>query len=211
MDSLIQLNGNKAVMVLPNGAEQVVLDMDEIYHIDKRQHEVATVNLHRAPELLTTFNRGFIAAREAAIKVQGLIDAAKKAERTRAAIVVLDEVPKILVQKGLATTRSPGGSEDLRKAVLHQDPEYVACLDRISMLEAAKAFLELKAKGFENSYTSVKKIFGGEPSWQQNYRNPNLSAGAALPEGIQAGDVVTPTPRPVYPPEDPRSRFGQSK
>jgi hypothetical protein len=48
--------------------------------------------------------------------------AVREAEKIRAE-VLLDRVPKILAEKGLATAKNPMGSEDLRDAVLAQDTE----------------------------------------------------------------------------------------
>ena len=78
---------------------------------------------------------------------------AKKSAERRKSVVILDIAPDELNRRGLRS------SEDLRNAVLMKDDEYSHLLDKVQFLEAAYDFLRGKAKGFEMSYQSAKKIF----------------------------------------------------
>jgi hypothetical protein len=184
-------NSTKSLIV-PMGAKTVLLAMDPIYDAERRVQEVATVNSHKAPELLSVFNTAYFTLNDHLTKLDLALVEARKAANLRRSVVILDLVPQILKQKGLSSARSPGGSEDQRKAILDADEPYLVLMDTVAQLEAMHELLDGKRKGFEWAFTSVKKIIGGEPSWKDNglNRNPNLSAGSTA-ERVQPGQVVT--------------------
>jgi len=163
---------------------------------------VATANAHKAPELLATFNIAYLDVKDVLLKLECLQIEASKDVNRRKAIVILDEVPKILAAKGLSNSRSPGGSEDQRNAILDTDAEYLAANDRLSLIKAMIKLMEGKLKGVEMAYTSVKKILGQDNGWKDLNQNRNLSAGAPMPD-VTAGMTVDPS--------SPRSRFGGAK
>jgi hypothetical protein len=141
-----------------------LLPVRGIYDAELRIKEVATVNEHKAPELLATFNITWLEIDSHIKQATLLLHEAKKAANQRQSIVILDEVPKILVEKKLATARSPGGSEDQRNAILNLDKDYINLTDKVAQIECIVELLEGKKKAIEMAYTSVKKILGGEPS-----------------------------------------------
>lgn len=185
-------------LVVPSGEgkDPLLLPMGKIYETESRIQEVATVNAHRAPELLATFNMAYLDVKNYIVRLHLCLADAEKAANLRKSIVILDIVPGVLKAKGISNARSPGGSEDQREAVLAQDQEYIKCTDRVHMIEAIIELLEGKKEGFEWAFTSVKKILGGETNWADINKNRNLSAPAEH--------------RPMRPtnPNDPRSGFG---
>src|SRR5262245_33499050 len=108
---------NTDIIFAPRGKKDeapIPLDMAHWAALEARIQEVACVTPQKAPELLATFNR-------AALDLDHLANtfeleyqiAVREAEKVRAE-VLLDKVPKVLQEKGLATAKSPMGSEDLR-------------------------------------------------------------------------------------------------
>lgn len=149
------------------------LDMGKVYAIEQRIAEVAFVTPHKAPELLARFNEAFLdLTRHIPVVKYEQLQAKREANKRRS-IVLLDLVPDLLQAKGLATAKSPAGSEDLRKAILDADDEYQDLLRRGEQLDAIVELLEGKLKAIEMAYTSVKKIIG-ENAYNMN--NPNLKA-----------------------------------
>jgi hypothetical protein len=183
------------------GKHPFLLPMRKIYDTESRIQEVATVNAHKAPELLATFNMCYLDIKNYVTRLHLCLADAEKAKNLRRSIVVLDIVPQVLRDKGVANARSPGGSEDQREAVLAQDVEYIKCVDRINMIEAIIELLKGKEEGIEWAYTSVKKILGGENDWAGLNKNRNLSVPIEHPglAGTRPG---------ASDPNSPRNRFG---
>lgn len=177
-----------------------------IYKAESRIEEVAVVNAHKAPELLACFNMAFLELKEHLVKLQLLKVDALKAANKRRSVVILDEVPRILREKGISSSRSPGGSEDQRQAILDQDEEYLKAKDRVDLLEAMEELLEGKVEGMEWAFTSVKKVLGNDNPWHHGSglsKDRNLSAPSELPEGLQPGVTIDPN--------STRAKFGGSK
>lgn len=150
------------LLKVPRGTPGLVpleLDMEHIKTIEKRSPEVAYVNKETAPELLSTFNQAYCEVLRMMTQIAFEKTQAVKYADMRKAIVILEVAPAKLKEKGLATQRSPGGSEDLRQAVLALDTEFLDLQDKVNMIQSVYDFLKVKAKNFENSYNSVKKIY----------------------------------------------------
>lgn len=174
--------------------------MDEVYRAEGRIKEVAYVNAHKAPELLAAFNIAYLDINDHLTKLELALNEAQKVANKRRSIVILDEVPKILALKGLASTRSPGGSEDQRNAILDQDELYLTALERVQIVKAMQSLLEGKQKAIEMAFTSVKKILGGEPSWKDNglaSKSHRFSAGAEE-QKLEAGQTLGCSSHPAF-------------
>jgi hypothetical protein len=188
-------------LLAPAGDSTVAIPIRSVYEAESRIPEVAMVNAQKAPELLATFNIAYLDIKDVLLKLQYLLVEAEKAANRRRAIVILDEVPKILASKGISNARSPGGSEDQRNAVLDLDDGFVALMDKVHLTKALIELMEGKLKGIEWAFTSVKKILGQENGWRDLNQNRNLSAGP-LPETTTAGTLD---------PNSIRARFGGAK
>lgn len=178
------------------------LSLQRIYEAESRIRDVALVNQHKAPELLACFNIAYLDLNDHIRQLELLLHDAKKVANRRRSVVILDEVPKVLSEKGLNTARSPGGSEDQRQAVLDMDDEYVAHTDRVAQVKCLIELLDGKRKAIEWAYTSVKKILGGETNWKDLNQNRRLSTGGELPD-LDEGAVPDPN--------SPRARFGGAR
>jgi hypothetical protein len=143
------------LLKLPRGTPDVpplVFELSEIEAVEKRQHEITFANKETVPELMHIFNKAYCAVSRMMAQVSYEYTQAKKWADKRKGVVLLDVAPGIISKKGLKS------SDDLRKAVLDQDEEYLALVDKVNMLEAAHQYLRSKSKGFEMSYQSAKKI-----------------------------------------------------
>ncbi len=150
------------LLKIPRGTpnlDPLEFELTDLIKAEQRKSEISYVNKETGPELLMTFNESYCSAKRMMNQVNVEYLQAKKYADQRRAVVILDVVPEVLKAKGLASARSPGGSEDLRKAVLDLDTEHTALCDKVQALEAAYEFLNIKAKGFEMAYHAVKKIF----------------------------------------------------
>lgn len=152
----------------------LVLDLADIYTALGRKDEVAVVNSHKAPELLSTFNIAYLnASRVINVLEYELLQVEALMEQVKS-IILLDRMKDILAASGLANPRNPLGSEDIRNAVYVKDPEYSRAKQLAGNLACYIKQISDFRKFFQNSYDSVKKIMGSEPSSAYGRQNPNL-------------------------------------
>lgn len=155
----MNITNNELTYEVPSG-QTISVDMTQLNNAVQRIVEVQLVTKTKAPELLSTYNVAWRDAAEAmAIGRAAHIQAVRAADRIKA-IILLDKAPKILLEKGLATTKSPGGSEHLRQAVLDLDEEYQKAVELADKIECVIELLSGKRKAVEMAFTSVKKILG---------------------------------------------------
>ncbi len=152
-DIILAPSGNKA-------GQEIPIDMGYWAQLEARINEVATVTPQKAPELMATFNRAALDLDRLAnmLELEYQI-ALREADKIRAE-VLLDRVPKILAEKGLANSRNPMGSEDLRNAVLAQDKDLDAALERSEQLKAMTKMIRGKYDAFERAFRSVRTLVG---------------------------------------------------
>ena len=160
---MLVLTGNE--IVCPSGTpggQASIINLKEIANIESRIQDVRIANPGNAAELLSCFNIAWLdLAKQIVFLRKEKNDALRHADRVRARII-LDEVPNELKKKGLLSTRSPAGSEDLRQAVLALDPVHQDALERVDAITAVIELLQCKATAFDMAYTSVKKILSGD-------------------------------------------------
>jgi hypothetical protein len=156
------------------GVEPLEFELNEIMQSEDRKHDIISVNKETAPELMYVFNKAYCSVLRMLSQISFEYSQAVKYANKRKSEVILDIAPDFLKNKGLLSSRSPAGSEDLRKAVLDQDEQYLKLQDVVSMLEAAHEYLKGKTRGFEMAYHSVKKIYDVSNS---NLGSLNLNHG----------------------------------
>lgn len=159
--------------------EPIVIDMAYWARLEQRIQEVAIVTPAKAPELLATFNRAALDLDRLAnnLELEHQL-AVRRAEKIRGQIL-LDEVPGILKAKGLATERSPMGSEDMRQAILSQNTQYQCALDSADMIKAMTRVIRGKYDAFERAFRSVRTLVG-EATF--NFSNLNLKGDTGTAE-----------------------------
>lgn len=205
---------SKGVLLVPCvEGKPLVIDLKEIFDAEKRGHELTGVTMLKAPELLYTFSRALSDTKTAIAWINGKAwRPCKRAIDSRVAVIVLDEAKRILEDKGLATSRTPGGSADLRKVVVDADPEIKRLRDILDQIEAAIEQLDIKAKDFERLYFSVQKVV--DPRSHGPHRD--LSGDTGTNDVGEEERLVAPRKRLVDEdqPETPEldlSGFGEAK
>lgn len=159
MDTLIL--DPKLALQFPAGdgvSKDVVLDLRELFAAKARLVELQAVTRLKAGELLHTFIRAWSDTAKLHKVAERHLTRAKRRVKEVRAVVVLDRGPEELKKRGLATTRSPGGSEDLRDSVVSCDHDYQAACERLEQIQAAAALLEIEAETFKMAYFSVNKL-----------------------------------------------------
>jgi hypothetical protein len=169
------------------------INLGSLKKAENRIQEIAIVTASKAPELLAFFNSAYLEGSRLIALLELEVNRATRSANAIKSVVILDRAPEILKAKGLATDKNPGGSADLRQAVLEGDSEYQAALEVQQHLEATLELIKGKNKGIEMAYTSVKKILG-ESSYETR-RNPNLS-GDTGDLGIGVDPLEEPEPLP---------------
>lgn len=174
------------------GTADKSFDMKDVYRLEARQQEIATVNKVNAAELMQAFIDGYGHTSRALVQLEWELNQANKYAEERKATVYLEVAPSFLQANGLVRAANPSGSEDQRKAVLARDKEYLALQDRVAMIEAATEFLRLKMKGFEMSYQAVKKVY-------DNLSSVNVVAnGQTRPAGADVYRSTSEIGKPRY-------------
>lgn len=170
---------SKSILLPLTDGKSISLPLADLYSAEARIREIATVNAHKAPELLATFNIAYLNLNDYLRQIELFLHQAKKALNGRKSIVLLDIVPQFLADRHL-TGKSKSGSEDLRQAVLDQDQEYLRLADNVAQVEAILKLMEEKRKAFEMAFTSVKKILGQENNYNGLNQNRRLSVGSEV-------------------------------
>lgn len=142
----------------PRGLEPIQINLVKIKEKEARLDEIAFVNLTTAPELLCTFNKVYMELSEYISILEYEKNRAERDAQSRRSVVMLDEMPRLLKEKGLATDRSPSGSSDTREAILDQDRQYQAALEIVEQINAVSRLLKDKRDGFVMAYNAVKRI-----------------------------------------------------
>lgn len=155
-----------------DSSNPLVLDTTQIAYAQERLPEVAYSNQARAPELMALFNMAYLNTTRCLAKLEYELMQAKSRANNVRAILLLDRLPAMLQAKGLASPRSPMGSEDIRQAFLDSDPEYATALELVYNTQCYIAAFEGQKRAFENAYNAVKKMLGQDTSMQR--QNPNL-------------------------------------
>jgi hypothetical protein len=185
-------------IVPKNGVSVLAFDMARIYQAERRNDEIGSANEHKAPELMAFFNRAYIDATDYSNALAAEILRAQKVAERRKSTVILDEVPRVLREKGLVPAGSAKVSGTIlqQEAILTQDAEYQAAIDLVDGLKHYKDLMDRKMKTIENMYLGVRKLIGGDRlQWMP--RTPH--SGTPASEGIEEhswseNTVLTPSP-----------------
>lgn len=172
-------------IVRPNGTEFSV-DMTELRRLEGRQSLAAGVGRMEALALMSDMKDGYEIAGTLKATLGLELDRAKSAANMRRAIVYLDVVPDVLRAKGVASARSPGGSEEQREAVLALDKESAQLQDYTAQIQSARELMAVKMEGFRMTYSTVKRNFDDQLPGMLP-RNYN---GGALQEPRPARDFL---------------------
>jgi hypothetical protein len=152
-------------LIVPSGTpglNVVTLDLTRVREAEALLPDIAMTTTAKAPYLLAVFNEAFNDL-IGTIRISELeaLRAKSTVNQIRSRII-LDEVKDVLKNKGLSKDNNPAGSEDLRRAVLEANQEYIEAMDRMNFLEVTTEFLRGKLKSMDMAYTAVKKIISDQ-------------------------------------------------
>jgi hypothetical protein len=92
-------------------------------------------------ELANDFDDGYDAACKLHSRVIYEVEMATIASRKRRAVLLRDELPTVIKDRGLASSRSPVGAEDIRETIYYEDDEFVRLEQYRAALEAIRELL----------------------------------------------------------------------
>lgn len=187
---------NSTLLRLPSGSAAggiFELDLSEVHQLEARKVETASITKMKAPELMHAMEQGYsICATKLMPRVAFELSQAEQAAEERKSVVMLDEAREILTAKGLTTSRNPAGSAEQRESVLALDAEYKSLRTKAEMLKAAFQLLKDKMRGFEMSFSTVKKVFDSLDQYGSMGRRGSIPV-SQLQDGVEAGDEVNST------------------
>lgn len=166
------LKTNTSLVCPRSDGSGLVIDLTVVHIAEDRIQEVAIVNQHRAPELLAVFNQAYLHIRENKNFLELESIEAHKVATKRKSVMLLDQIPDILEQKGLSNTKAH------QEAVLALDPEYEKALEIAQHIDCVIALLETKMEAIVMAYNSVKKIIGQDGAMDTRNR-PGCGIGKA--------------------------------
>ncbi len=189
------------------------LNMSEICFAEGRLDEIAIVNTHKAPELMACFIKAYTWCTEHITNITAEAIKAETAAEFRKAEIILEEVPRVLKEKGI-TGKS---NEDYRNAVIAMDKNHIQLRDRFNRIEMYREMFKGKRESLDRAYMAVRKIYGSG----MDFRNPNLGSNHSeptwqppvdLPIKVSTdGPYVPPTQTPTSATTIIRAGFGRAK
>lgn len=139
----------------------LTLDMRKIHKAEARLVELQGVTKQKAGELFHCFIEAFGEAKSYLAQLRVEYGRAKQRTRQTRGIIVLDKAVDALKAKGLLSTRSPAGSEDMRDAIVETSQEYIEVFDRFSQVEAALEHMEGKVEKLKMAYYAISDLIKG--------------------------------------------------
>lgn len=132
----------------------------------KRLFEAKTVNPSNYSDLEYCFNEAYREMKNNLSKISYAIAMAKQNIEDIKADIILDEIPKIMEEKGL---RKSSNNADLRNAVFARSEKYREANEHLANLQALEMFFEGHIKLMENTCRYMRKrmdyiIRSGAPS-----------------------------------------------
>ena len=177
----------------------MIIDLEDIAKSEARIQDIQSVTPSKAPELLSTFT---IAWRDLdkliTILTYQHVVATTKLKEIRARVLI-DEVPAILKEKGLPS------SKDVRDAIVDQYPEVQAAAETTQQIHCILELIKGKKEAIGMAFSSVKRIVGeGAYNMLRNTHNSNLSGDSGTAEpGESSPEEKSPVVR-----RDPPKHFG---
>jgi hypothetical protein len=131
----------------------IAVNIVEVVKAEARLGEVAIVNVHKAPELLATFNRSWLELNRIVTMLtyeRNKADTARKRSKAEAVLCCNDAA---IMAKG-----HKKASADLRDAMSELDPDVTKASEILNELEAILGFLKGKQEAFRKGFQAVKEL-----------------------------------------------------
>jgi hypothetical protein len=148
MGGMIELKSN-LVIERPTNCEWLVrqgektfeVDLTPIHLAESRRDELVAASGRSLLELANAFDDGYDAACKLHSRVIYEEEMATIASRKRRSVLLRDEFPRIIKDRGLGSSRSPVGAEDIRENLYYEDDEFTHLEQYRAALEAIKELL----------------------------------------------------------------------
>jgi hypothetical protein len=189
-----------AIFTVPGGALEefpIQINVTAIVEKEQRLDDVARVNSHTAPELLTTFNRCWLDLDKLCV---ALSDAKNKAKQA------IDQIEFQLTlectDEALKLAGHTKASADLRKAWVGANGKLNQAKSRLIEISTVLDYMRGKQKAFENGYQSVKKLINSQLPIDSNpgkMPEPFVNSGTRIvnPGTVNVNNGNRPKPVPI--------------
>src|ERR1017187_10822689 len=151
-----------------DGTNKIAIDLVEIVKAEQRLCDVAIVNQHTAPEMLSTFNDIWLKLNRSVTQLTYQKNVAKNGHKTAQATAKLNCTDEAI--KALGHSKA---SADLRAAFVQRDAKVQATKDRLDEISFVLETLRGKMQAFYNAYNSVKKLVSDRGLPSQKYGDAN--------------------------------------
>ncbi len=154
-------NGNKTpslsdkpYLVIPGsqGSQDILLDITKTRESEQRFIEAKDLNPVTYVDLEHTFNESYRELKRHHATIGWALAQAEKNVEIAKANVLLDKYPDFIKDKD-----KKSDNQDMRKAFMMRDPEYLAALDRVDMLKALESSIDGRIKVLENVCRYMRK------------------------------------------------------
>ncbi len=148
----------------------LAINLSEVYELEARKDEIPTVTKQRSPELMRAMERGYSICGQYLAKVVAAVNRIDYALDRRKAVVMLDIAPDIIKLKGA------GNNAEARSAIVDLDEECQNLQEQLLQAKALQELLKVKVKGFEMSFSAIKRVYDSTSNWgmdigaSQNHR-----------------------------------------
>lgn len=140
---------SRLVIERPAGCEWLVrqdeptfeIDLIRVHQAEARREEIVSAHGRALLELANAFDDGYDSACKLHSQVIYESEMATIASRKRRAVLLRDEFPRIIRERGLGSTKSPVGAADIRDTLLYEDDEFLRLENYRAALEAIKELL----------------------------------------------------------------------
>jgi len=181
-----------------DGKNKIAIDLVEIIKAEQRLQDVAIVNQHTAPELLSTFNDFWLKLNRSVTQLTYQKNIAENCHKNARATAKLN-----CTEEALKALGHGKASADLREAFVQKDPDVQATKERLDEIEFVLDTLKGKMQAFFNAYNSVKKLTDGRNLPAQHYGDSNRPQPFAGYPGtattVNNTDFQHPTPEDLDP------------
>lgn len=172
------------------GALPLKLELGPVFIAEARVHEIAMADKARAKSLFADFIGAYIYTSKLHAMCKLHVARAATESRKRRSVLIIDFMPEMAKAKGLSTSRSPTGAEDIREAFLYRDEEFLIIEDGRAALEAAEAMMLGKMLALRDAADAVKQMLSPEdrPRLSNSEIQPNAYGRDANPDPMGAAD-----------------------
>lgn len=165
-----------------SSAGEFQVNLAPIYIAEARRNELVAARGRSLIELANAFDDGYDAACRLRAQAMYEQEIATIASRKRRAIILRDEMPAKLKERGLTSARSPVGAEDIRDTMYYEDAEFEKLETYRAALSAVVEFLFGKMMSMNRLCKRAESLMPQQDRGGLGQHDPD---GARLEAGLQ--------------------------